>query len=121
MSYVLKILTCSLALASAASIACAAENGARNHGDRARTQEIVPPPIRNLNGGARSAPAELPPFKMTLGPEDPVNLANLHNAPNGHISFQNSSSGLQIWVSGRPTDSTKLTGPKPASGDDNVQ
>src|SRR5690348_15230521 len=122
MGHVLTILTCTLALANAASIACAAENGPRNRGEPLRAAKGAPAAARKLNAPARGVPAPQVTFKMTLdATEEPINLANIHNAPNGHISYQSSGKQLRLWVSGRPTDTTNLTASTNANSTDDVQ
>jgi hypothetical protein len=47
---------------------------------------------------ARSA---APSWHLALGPEESVDIGKIHNAPNGHISFQKGPTALTLWVDGR--------------------
>ena len=47
------------------------------------------------------------PLHMTVGPEDSVDIGRLHNAPNGHISYQEGKGRLTLWVDGRLDNATQ--------------
>ncbi len=52
--------------------------------------------------GASSAHSQAAPsWAMTLGPEQPVDIGRLNNAPNGHVSYRSGGGSLTVWVAGR--------------------
>ena len=59
---------------------------------------------------AAAAPAAAQkPWRITLGREDSLDIGMIHNAPNGHISYQ-TKDRLTLWVDGRVYGNA--TGPK---------
>ena len=42
-----------------------------------------------------------PSWRITLGPEIRLDIGGIHNAPNGHISYQRDKDSITLWVDGR--------------------
>jgi hypothetical protein len=51
----------------------------------------------SLAGGQTVAPT----WRITVGPERTLDIGKIHNAPNGHISYQREKDSLTLWVDGR--------------------
>jgi hypothetical protein len=43
----------------------------------------------------------VPTWRITVGPEIRLDIGGIHNAPNGHISYQRDKDSLTLWVDGR--------------------
>jgi len=51
--------------------------------------------------GSATQSQTAPTWRITLGPETRLDIGGIHNAPNGHISYQHEKDSLTLWVDGR--------------------
>jgi hypothetical protein len=60
--------------------------------------------LAQRRGKAAAAPTSVhgaSGWHLTLGPEEPLQIGRIHNAPNGHLSYRMAGGQLTLWVDGR--------------------
>jgi len=55
---------------------------------------------------AIAGPVTAQGWHIAVGPESTLDIGKIHNAPNGHISYQQVGGRLTLWVDGRIYDNT---------------